>query len=455
MADPRLAELSRALEEIRRRVSVRHPSAETSPAHLPLVDLTPLLHARDAAESKVAAIGSVNPRPPGPLNAVVQFAKRSLARVLGWFVRDQIDFNRAALTCVQTTLDSLNEFNRLAVALNSRIEETFHGLSTISSRLDQAEETAGRLADIHVHWIEWRREWEHRLATNEVQFLRAVGDLESAYQQRMMQQEAAFREQTRAQHRDFEGALDRYGIDIQKRLWDDLKNVRLEFERLIHQELRVVRQHMVQPAPAPPPPPAMDQLNFGFRFRGDEDYVKGIFAPYAGLFDGRKRVLDVGCGRGEFLELARQRGIGATGVDSNPDSLALCRSKGLQVEQADLFIYLRDLPDLDLDGLFCAQVIEHLDPAHVPHLIRLAAAKLMPGAPVLFETPNPECLAIFATHFYLDPTHTRPVPASLMRFYLEEAGFGQIEISYRQPADPDQPLSAANALDYAISAVKL
>ena len=74
--------------------------------------------------------------------------------------------------------------------------------------------------------------------------------------------------------------------------------------------------------------------------------------------------------------------------------------------------------------------------------MRLAAAKLERGALVAFETPNPECLEIFATHFFLDPTHTRPVPPVLMAFYLEEAGLGRIEINRLQ-------------LDYAIFAIKL
>lgn len=455
MADPRLEELSRALDDIRQRVSSRHPSGDILHTSIPLVDLTPVLHARDAAESKVAAIGTVNPRPPGLAHSIIQATKRNIARMLGWFVRDQIDFNRAAVNCLQATLDSLNEFNRLAVDLNGRIDSVRHAVDTLSCRLDRAEETAGRLADVHVHWIEWRREWEFKLATNEVQFLRAVGDLESSYQQRMLQQEASFRDQVRVQHRDFESALDRYGIDIQKRLWADLDKVRLDFERLIHQELRLVRQRQQQPLHEAPPAAPVDHFYFGFRFRGDEDYVKGIFAPYIELFRGRSQVLDVGCGRGEFLELARQHGIGAHGIDLNPDTLTLCREKGLAVEQADLFAHLQELPDLFLDGLFCAQVIEHLDPRRLPEFIRLAVRKLAPGSPVLFETPNPECLAIFATHFYLDPTHTRPVPASLMHFYLEESGLGRIRVEYRQPADSSQPIGPANALDYAISAVRL
>jgi O-antigen chain-terminating methyltransferase len=114
--------------------------------------------------------------------------------------------------------------------------------------------------------------------------------------------------------------------------------------------------------------------------------------------------------------------------------VALCRSKGLDAERADAFDYLAGLGGSVLDGIFCAQMVEHLPPARVPELIRLAAASLTSGAVLAIETPNPECLAALAKHFYLDPTHERPVPAALLRFYMEECGFGGIEIHYLSPA---------------------
>jgi len=101
----------------------------------------------------------------------------------------------------------------------------------------------------------------------------------------------------------------------------------------------------------------------------------------------------------------------------------------------------------------------------VLRLTKLLGQKLRPGALAAIETPNPECLAIFATHFYIDPTHTRPVPAPLLRFYLEEAGFGNVQIERLAPAVESMPalaeLPAAvrdgffGGLDYAIFARKL
>src|SRR5262249_51898564 len=129
---------------------------------------------------------------------------------------------------------------------------------------------------------------------------------------------ANYRDLVRAQHQDFEGALERFTVEIQKRLWADLEKARGEFERLIHTELRLIRQR----APVQPPErrlrpeltapqsradaPAQfefDYARFAERFRGTDEYVKRNQEVYLPYFQGRENVLDVGCGRGEFLEM--------------------------------------------------------------------------------------------------------------------------------------------------------
>jgi O-antigen chain-terminating methyltransferase len=166
-----------------------------------------------------------------------------------------------------------------------------------------------------------------------------------------------------------------------------------------------------------------------------------------------------------MLEVFREANIEAHGIDLNDDSIAICRDKGLAAEKADLFAYLASLADSSLGGIVCCQVVEHLPAEHLPELIRLAQLKLRPGAMLAIETPNPECLAIFATHFYLDPTHRHPIPPALLSFYLEEAGFGLIEVERLYPAVESMPSLAElpeafrkdffGSLDYATFATKL
>ena len=441
--DPQLAELTALVNGIRDSVRQRHPN-EATPAGVTvtLPDLLPILHARDAAFSKAAAIGRVNPRQGGPVNAVIQSVKQLVSRALGWFVRDQVDFNRASIASTEAILAALQENNR--------------ALRDLAARIPDVDPLARDTADLQTHWLAWRGEWERKLATNEMQFLRGLADLQGAFHHRATLMEANYREMAASQHRDFEGAIERANSDLQRRFWADLERIRLEYESIIHHELRVVRQRAGLLAPAPVAAAAPDLANapasyteafdtwkFADKFRGPEEYVRRNHEFYLPYFTGRKNVVDLGCGRGEFLALLAEHGIAAKGIEYSEELVAYCRRAGLDVARADLFEFLEGAPEFSFDGIFCAQVVEHLEPARLPALIRLAHSRLAPGGLLVIETPNPECLAIFATHFYLDPTHTRPIPPALLAFYLEESGFGQLETRRFAPATEATPALAS------------
>jgi O-antigen chain-terminating methyltransferase len=158
-------------------------------------------------------------------------------------------------------------------------------------------------------------------------------------------------------------------------------------------------------------------------------------------------------------------GVVARGIDLGEESVASCRAKGLDAELADLFPYLAGLAEASLDGIFCSQVVEHLPPERLPEFVRLASSRLTREGVLVIETPNPESLAILATHFYLDPTHTRPVPHPLLAFYMEEFGLGLIEVHKLSPAVETMPALGTlpeefrnaffGGLDYAIIGRKL
>ncbi|MBM3786466.1 MAG: class I SAM-dependent methyltransferase [Acidobacteria bacterium] len=465
-------ELDRAVREIQEKIRARHPSGEHGGFGIPLADLMPLVHARDAAEAKVAAIGTVNPRPLGLKNGLIQAWKRFVARALDWHVREQIEFNRAQMNCVQAAIEALNEHNRalqrIAAALDSVQTTVAQRIDAAETRSADLEARARELADIRTHWHEWRIEWERKLAVNETQFLRSVADLQGGFTHRSSLMEANFRETAASQHRDFEVALQRASQEVQERVWKDLDRIRTEYERIIHSELRTVRQKAFAAAAvasAPPPAHSYDFLRFAERYRGPETYVRANFEAYLGYFAGRTRIVDLGCGRGEMLELLREKNIPALGIDGDEESIAICRSKGLNAERHDLFAWLDTQADGAFDVLFCSQVIEHLPPLELPRFVNSCAAKLERGGVLIFETPNPECLAIFASHFYLDPSHHRPVPPTLAAFLMEEAGLGRLEVKRLAPAVDSMPSLASlpqdfreaffGCLDYAIAGVKL
>jgi O-antigen chain-terminating methyltransferase len=475
-------ELTAAIQAVRERVRARHPQNGLGVEGVAAADLLPLLHARDAAEAKVAAIGTVNPRRPGFKNNVAQWFKRKVARALDWHVREQVEFNRASMRCVQASLEALTETNRSLAALAAHHRDLTAKVN--QTHRDEIERMQGEkaallretqeLKDIRTHWAEWRASFEDRRAASEIHMLRTISELQGAFQHRVTIQEQNFRESLRHQHGEFSTAVEHAMLDIQKRLWADLAEVRAEYESLIHQELKVLRQRVAaapkpqnEPIPAPPAqtPIHIDWLRFAETFRGSEGDIQDRQRHYVLRFAGSSPVLDLGCGRGEFLAAARDAGLAASGIDQSEECVALCRSKGLHAERADLFAYLEALEDRSLGGVYCSQVVEHIDPHRLPGLIALIAKKLRPGALAAIETPNPECLAIFATHFYIDPTHTRPVPARLLRFFMEEAGFGRIEVEHLSPAVNSLPslteLPAAfrdqffGGLDYAIFGRKL
>lgn len=450
-------ELEQAIREIRERVLARYPSGMWHGLELP--DFTPVLEARDQASAKVAAIGRVNPRQGGVLNGLIQGVKKTIARGLGWFVRDQVEFNHATVRSLDAVLEGLNAINRTLRTIPPRFEPP----------MEEMRREAAELRDIRSNWIVWKREWEERLGRNEIQFLRAVADLQAAYAQRTAVLEQRFEERVEGQHRDFEGALERANFAMQQRFWAELEKVRVEYERIIYAEIRSVRQ---QPAEVGgrlsgggDVPVDIDWVHFANKFRGDAPKIREHFAKYTERFAGCERVLDIGCGRGEFLSLMQERGIAVVGVDLHEENIALLAGQGMDARRADVFEFLAGEGPGAFDGIFCAQVIEHLPPGMVWKLVEACGRALRRGGVIVFETPNPECLAIFSTHFYLDPSHTRPVPPALLCFYLEEAGFGRLEVERFAMAFEERPelreLPASvregffGGLDYAAFARKL
>lgn len=179
---------------------------------------------------------------------------------------------------------------------------------------------------------------------------------------------------------------------------------------------------------------------FEERFRGSRELVRERLRANLGRFiplpeAKNKPVLDLGCGRGEWLQLLAERGIVAEGVDSSPWMVSHCQEAGLTARQGDAIDYLASLPDNALAGLTGFHIIEHLPTAVLIRLFEQARRVVQPGGVVLFETPNPENLTVGACNFYIDPTHRNPLPPALIAFLLEEYGFENVEIERRHPAD--------------------
>jgi SAM-dependent methyltransferase len=243
-------------------------------------------------------------------------------------------------------------------------------------------------------------------------------------------------------------------------------------ERLVRLERRGVAGGTAAAAPpvtvaAQPAAAALpDYFAFESRMRGSVDAIRERQRRYVEDFKDAAPVLDIGCGRGEFLSLLRDAGIEAAGIDADADMVAYARGEGLDVTQADVVQQLERTPDVSLGGIFMAQVVEHLPPAVLVQSLQLAAAKLRPGGLLVAETINP-LSPLALRHYFADLTHAQPLVPETLELLARQAGFASTETRFlNEPAErlqePDDPLIAANVrrlnevlfapLDYALLA---
>ncbi len=192
-------------------------------------------------------------------------------------------------------------------------------------------------------------------------------------------------------------------------------------------------------APVAPvaPAEAYQYLGFEDRFRGSESAIRDRLKDYVLYFAGASTVLDLGCGRGEFLDLLRAAGVSAKGLDLNQEMVEVCKSRGLDVTAADARSYLKGLPDESLGGLIAVQVVEHLEPAYLSQMLGLAFDKVRPGGRIVLETINPACWVAFFESFLRDLTHVKPIHPETLQYLLQANGFANVELVYRAPIAED------------------
>ncbi len=147
------------------------------------------------------------------------------------------------------------------------------------------------------------------------------------------------------------------------------------------------------------------------------------------------KIIDLGCGRGEWLELLQTEGYDPIGIDLNSLTLEQCTAQQLTVIQADALIYLKSLPDQSVAAVTGFHIIEHLPFDVLTTLVAEAFRVIQPGGFVLFETPNPRNLLVSGFTFYLDPTHRNPIPAEVMQFLLRYTGFEPVVPLWVNPSD--------------------
>lgn len=178
-----------------------------------------------------------------------------------------------------------------------------------------------------------------------------------------------------------------------------------------------------------------DDFYYAFeeKFRGSRELVKSRLAIYLPYVEQTRSLnapggfLDIGCGRGEWLELLNENNVAARGIDLNQRMIDETQARGLQSERADALTFLRKMPDESLSGISGFHIIEHLPFAVLMTVLAEARRTLAPGGVLILETPNPENFIVGACNFYVDPTHRRPILPAALGFMLSQAGFKEHE----------------------------
>jgi SAM-dependent methyltransferase len=379
---------------------------------------------------------------------VVVLFKKLVRQLMMPVLERQVAYNAATVRLLEALNSGVGEagaeLDRRAAEVRAELDHRTHALQA---------ESAARLAEFNRGVATLQAELNRRLVALEAELNRRLVPLEAELDRRIVALEAELDRRTVALQAGVGRRLtqeEQETAALDMKLGHALVELQTNREQVARAERKLRRILHVSGSPAEKAeqsasaearsgPPSgrvdsdFDYAGFEERFRGSEAEIKRRHRKYLRHMNGDGPVLDIGCGRGEFLELLRESGIEARGVDLNLDMVLLCREKGLEVWHGDAFAYLGGVPDGSLGGIFSAQFIEHFPPRDIIRLTQVCYRKLKPRGVLLFETVNPGCLTVFARSFFLDPSHVWPFHPETLRFLFEGEGFHGISVEFASP----------------------
>ena len=194
-------------------------------------------------------------------------------------------------------------------------------------------------------------------------------------------------------------------------------------------------------------------VEFEDNFRGSREEIRDRQKIYLPFLSELKKdlqnslIIDIGCGRGEWLELLKEVGYKSKGIDLNRLMVEQCCSRGLDVIEGDAISYLRSLPDASIGAITGFHIIEHLPFKVLLQLFHEALRVLQPGGVVIFETPNPENVLVGSCKFYLDPSHLNPLPSQTIEFLAKSQGLHSVKIINLNPVPKNSRLQGSDSIE--------
>jgi SAM-dependent methyltransferase len=366
-----------------------------------------------------------------PRGSRLGLVKRLMLRVGRVFTGRQAAFNGAAVAALKELGETSATLAATLKAERSVLAGLRQELGRISSRLDDTAAIDERLDTL-------RRQWQQRVAGFEVSL--AASDVAADEVRDEMLRHAE--EMTRLRLQLSDATLERLGDRT------TLRQLQGQLDML----LREMRGRLPEPPDSSSVRATAEAISdqraselyaeFEDVFRGTRDEIiqrqKVYLDLLAGACQAEGPVIDIGCGRGEWLELLTQHDIEAIGVDTNESVLERARQRGLEVRSGDGLAFLADLPPSSVRAVSAFHFAEHIGLTDLMGLIDASLRALQPGGLLILETPNPTNLVVGAAAFYLDPTHRRPLHPQFLEFLVRARGFVDVDVHYLNPASDSQ-----------------
>jgi SAM-dependent methyltransferase len=363
--------------------------------------------------------------------AIVRPFVKAFLRLSQLFMREQQSFNVETVRALQAVTDATRgQLDALEKHVHAIHE---HLAGTIQSDVERDRMLTDLFHQLDAHRVALDA---HRAALDAATSAAAVraNDFEHALWTWRQESAAAFEEEARRAAEE---------------------RARLRTQLLTHERQLGVLDDARAAAAAPPSagdgtaplPVRLDAFYQAFedRFRGPRDEIRtrvGVYLPIvreAGAGTPERPIVDLGCGRGEWLELLSAEGLTARGADANVAAVEDGRARGLDVAEADAIAHLRSLPDASCGAVTAFHLVEHLPFAAIVALVDEIVRVLRPGGVMVLETPNPTNLLVGAASFYIDPTHGRPLHPETMRFLAAARGLERVDVRFLHPAEGALP----------------